>query len=257
MNGAGTVLTTEQCLLNQNRNPQLGKADIEGYLEEYLNVSKVIWLSSGIEGDDTDGHVDDFARFVSPSTVLCAHSRSDLGGNRSVLERNLRTLREATDQDGRPLEVWELPMPDPIQLPEEERFLPASYANFYIGNEVVLVPVFKDANDAAGDRADPEPLPRSGGRAHLRPGPGLRLWRPALRDAAGTGGGRLNCEKGERWFRKGFAEHRIQRNPPITAAKLMKFILVAPHTGHCQSSGRSSKDVPGGMPRSGSPASGS
>jgi agmatine deiminase len=149
VNGLGTVLTTEQCLLNKNRNPQLGKAEIEGYLEDYLNVSKVIWLSSGIDGDDTDGHVDDFARFVSPSTVLCAHSHSDLGGNRAVLERNLRTLKEATDQDGRPLEVWELPMPEPIQLPEEERFLPASYANFYIANKVVLLPVFKDASDAA------------------------------------------------------------------------------------------------------------
>jgi agmatine deiminase len=135
--------------LNKNRNPQLGKVEIEGYLEDYLNVSKVIWLSSGIDGDDTDGHVDDFARFVSPGTVLCAHSHSDLGGNRAVLERNLRTLREATDQDGRRLEVWELPMPDPIHLPEEERFLPASYANFYVGNKVVLLPVFKDANDAA------------------------------------------------------------------------------------------------------------
>ncbi|MFA5313074.1 MAG: agmatine deiminase family protein, partial [Methanomassiliicoccales archaeon] len=147
VNGKGTVLTTEQCLLNKNRNPALGREEIEGCLEDYLNVSKVIWLRSGIDGDDTDGHIDDFARFVSDRVVLCAHSTSDEGENREVLERNLSILNEATDQDGNPLEVIKLPMPRPIGLPEEERWLPASYANFYIGNRAVLLPAFSDEKD--------------------------------------------------------------------------------------------------------------
>ena len=147
VNGEGTVLTTEQCLLNPNRNSHLSKAEIEAYLEDYLDAPSVIWLSSGIDGDDTDGHVDDFARFVAPRQVVCSHSHSDLGGNRSVLEKNLRILKRARDQDGELLEVIELPMPTPIELPEEERFLPASYANFYIVNRVVLLPVFGDEND--------------------------------------------------------------------------------------------------------------
>ncbi|MCE5296584.1 MAG: agmatine deiminase family protein [Euryarchaeota archaeon] len=148
VNGRGTVLTTEQCLLNKNRNPALDKKGIEGYLEEYLNVSKVIWLKSGIDGDDTDGHIDDFARFVSDRVVLCAHTTSHEGENREALERDLNILREATDQDGNLLEVIKLPMPKPIELPEEERWLPASYANFYIGNKAVLLPAFNDESDA-------------------------------------------------------------------------------------------------------------
>jgi agmatine deiminase len=147
VNGKGTVLTTEQCLLNKNRNPRLSKADIESYLQEYLNVSKVIWLRSGIDGDDTDGHVDDFARFVSEKVVLCAHSTSNEGENRDVLDNNLRILNDARDQDGNALEVIKLPMPKPIELPEEERWLPASYANFYIGNKALLLPAFSDEND--------------------------------------------------------------------------------------------------------------
>jgi agmatine deiminase len=147
VNGAGTVLTTEQCLLNKNRNPHLERGEIERYLEDYLNVSKVIWLKSGIDGDDTDGHVDDFARFVSERTVLCAHSESGMGTNQQVLDTNLRILDSSTDQDGDPLEVLKLPMPRPIELAGEGRFLPASYANFYIGNKVVLLPVFQDRKD--------------------------------------------------------------------------------------------------------------
>jgi agmatine deiminase len=147
VNGAGTVLTTEQCLLNRNRNPQLSKAQIEGYLREYLNVDKIIWLLSGIEGDDTDGHIDDFARFVSETEVLCAHSRDKTQANTAVLRRNLAILREATDQDGHQLVVRQLPLPKPLRLEDEERWLPASYANFYIGNKCVLLPVFNDRND--------------------------------------------------------------------------------------------------------------
>jgi agmatine deiminase len=152
VNGAGTVLTTEQCLLHQNRNPHLTKAQIEDYLREYLNVDQIIWLRSGIEGDDTDGHIDDFARFVSETEVLCAHSRDKAQANTEVLKRNLAMLREATDQDGHLLVVRQLPMPKPLFLEEEGRRLPASYANFYIGNECVLLPVFKDRNDAKAVR---------------------------------------------------------------------------------------------------------
>jgi agmatine deiminase len=150
VNGRGVVMTTEQCLLNKNRNPRLKREDIEAYLEQYLGINTVIWLRSGIEGDDTDGHVDDFARFASPETVLCAFDESGGGHNPLVLRTNLEILKAYRDDYGRELDVRELPMPTPIPLPEEDRVLPASYANFYIGNDVVLVPVFKDAND---DRA--------------------------------------------------------------------------------------------------------
>jgi len=107
----------------------------------------VIWLKSGIEGDDTDGHVDDFARFVSADTVVCSFSGAEETENKDVLARNLALLRKARDQDGRELRIEMLPMPRPLWLIEEERWLPASYANFYIGNSVVLLPVFKDPND--------------------------------------------------------------------------------------------------------------
>jgi len=147
VNGRGTVLTTEQCLLHQNRNPQLNREQIEGHLEEYLGAGQVIWLTSGIEGDDTDGHVDDFARFVSEDTVYCAYSPSQATQNHAVLRRNLEILRGSTDQDGRPLKVEKLPMPQPLFLEEESRWLPASYANFYVGNVAVLLPIFKDRND--------------------------------------------------------------------------------------------------------------
>jgi len=141
VNGAGRVMTTEQCLLNPNRNPQLSRRDIEDYLKAYINVDEVIWLKSGIDGDDTDGHVDDFARFVASNIAVCASSETG-GHDPRVLRANLGILREVPS-----LEVIELPMPRPIPLPEEERNLPASYANFYIGNKVVLLPVFGDEAD--------------------------------------------------------------------------------------------------------------
>lgn len=144
VNGCGTVLTTEQCLLNKNRNPGLCKEEIESHLREYLGVSKVIWLKEGIAGDDTDGHVDDIARFVGPTTVLCAYEDDSEDDNYLPLKRNYELLCDETDQDGRPLKVIKLPMPS--ALGEDPR-LPASYANFYIGNGVVLVPVFGDQND--------------------------------------------------------------------------------------------------------------
>ncbi|HIH76927.1 MAG TPA: agmatine deiminase family protein, partial [Methanomassiliicoccales archaeon] len=134
VNGNGLVMTTEQCLLNKNRNPDLDRGQIEEYLRQYIATPDVLWLASGIEGDDTDGHIDDFARFSSRSTVLCAFS--DLGENAPVLERNWSLLEGAKDRFG--LELQRLPMPEPLYLEEEERNLPASYANFYIGNKVVL-----------------------------------------------------------------------------------------------------------------------
>jgi agmatine deiminase len=145
VNGKGTVLTTEQCLLNPNRNPGLTKADLEGFLGEYLGSPHVIWLEGGIAGDDTDGHVDDVARFVGPSTVVCAVEEDAGDENYRVLRANERILREARDQDGNPLTVIPLPMPRPFG---GEARLPASYLNFYIGNRVVLVPVFSDPQDA-------------------------------------------------------------------------------------------------------------
>lgn len=146
VNGLGTVLTTEQCLLNSNRNPGLGKDELALYLKEYLGAQKVIWLKQGIIGDDTDGHVDDIARFVGPSTVLCAYEDSSEDENYSVLRENYELLCGETDQDGRPLQVIKLPMPGSLG---GDKRLPASYANFYIGNEVVLVPAFGHANDQA------------------------------------------------------------------------------------------------------------
>lgn len=147
VNGAGTVLTTEQCLLNPNRNPQLDRAGIERYLRDYLNVSKVLWLGGGIVGDDTDGHIDELARFVAPRTVVAAVEDDPSDANYAPLAENLARLRTFTDQDDRPLEIVALPMPAPKFFGEHR--LPACYLNFYIANGVVIVPVFDDPADAA------------------------------------------------------------------------------------------------------------
>ncbi|HSB47870.1 MAG TPA: agmatine deiminase family protein [Candidatus Bilamarchaeum sp.] len=146
VNGKGTLLTTEQCLLNRNRNKGLSKAQIEKKLMDHLGITKIIWLKEGIEGDDTDGHIDDIARFVDARTVLCATEAGKSDPNHAILRKNLDDLKKARDQDGEPLLVKELPMPGPVHSPE--RRLPASYANFYIGNAAVLLPVFNHANDA-------------------------------------------------------------------------------------------------------------
>jgi agmatine deiminase len=145
VNGRGTVLTTGQCLLHPNRNPSLSREEIEAYLQEYLGVTAVVWLKQGIAGDDTDGHIDDVARFSDPSTILCAVEEDPHDVNHDALQENLRILREARDQDGRPFTVVPLPMPGPVG---DGTRLPASYANFYIANRTVLVPVFSDPNDA-------------------------------------------------------------------------------------------------------------
>ncbi|MFI5404684.1 MAG: agmatine deiminase family protein [Candidatus Gagatemarchaeaceae archaeon] len=140
VNGRGTLMTTEQCLLNPNRNPTLSRAQIEEYLHDFLGGRKIVWLKSGIEGDDTDGHIDDIARFVGPYRVACATEENAKDPNHGVLAKNRAILESASDQDGRKLEVVSLPMPR--RADSQFGRLPASYANFYIGNAVVLVPAF-------------------------------------------------------------------------------------------------------------------
>ncbi len=147
VNGRGTMLTTEECLLSaeQQRNPGLDRDHLERAFDQYLGVCKVIWLNRGIAGDDTHGHVDDIARFVAPDTVLACVEHNAVDPNYEPLRENLERLRGATDQDGHPLRVVELPMPAPVVYRKQR--LPASYANFYIANNLVLVPTFNDAND--------------------------------------------------------------------------------------------------------------
>lgn len=145
VNGEGTLLTTEQCLLNSNRNPHLNKQKIEQYLSEYLGVSHFIWLKRGILGDDTDGHIDDLARFVNPTTIVCAYEDDPNDPDYEALKENYELLTKSVDQDGNPLTIIKLPMPK-VESDEGYR-LPASYTNFYIGNTKVLVPVFDHPND--------------------------------------------------------------------------------------------------------------
>jgi len=151
VNGAGCVLTTEQCLLNPNRNPDLSREEIEKYLKDYLGVTKVLWLGEGIVGDDTDGHIDDIARFVASDVIVCAVEDDPEDANYEILQDNLKRLRSMTDAAGKPFEIVSLPMPGTVGgsstgSRDLER-LPASYANFYIANSVVLAPVFGHAND--------------------------------------------------------------------------------------------------------------
>jgi agmatine deiminase len=147
VNGRGTLVTTEECLLSdvQQRNPGLDRAGYERVFAEHLGVSRVIWLERGIAGDDTHGHVDDITRFVAPDTVVTAVEPDPASVNHAPLQENLRRLRAARDQDGGPLRVVELPLPGPVSFGGAG--LPASYANFYIANGLVLVPVFNDPND--------------------------------------------------------------------------------------------------------------
>lgn len=151
VNGLGCVLTTEQCLLNPNRNPHLTRNDIEQYLRDYLGVEKVLWLGEGIVGDDTDGHIDDIARFVAPSVIVCAVEDDPADANYKLLQDNLARLRAMTDMNDQPFELVTLPMPGIVGGTSTEARnldrLPASYANFYIANKVVLAPVFGHSND--------------------------------------------------------------------------------------------------------------
>jgi agmatine deiminase len=156
VNGAGLLLTTEECLLSpvQARNPNLTREQLEGVLADYLGVRKVLWLGRGIQGDDTHGHVDDLARFVGPRTVVTVVERDPADANHEPLAENLARLQAMTDLDDKPLEVVTLPMPSPLVFRGQR--LPASYANFYIANDRVLVPTFNDPADrvALGTLAD-------------------------------------------------------------------------------------------------------
>jgi agmatine deiminase len=147
VNGRGAMLTTEECLLSdvQQRNPSLSREQLERIFADYLGVTKTIWLGSGIAGDDTHGHVDDISRFVSPDTVVTVVEKNASDPNYAPLQENLRRLRSATDQDGKHLNVVELPLPSPVWFRGQR--LPASYGNFYIANAAVLIPTFNDAND--------------------------------------------------------------------------------------------------------------
>jgi agmatine deiminase len=148
VDGEGTLLATEECLLDgrQARNRALGKAGVERALRDHLGAEKVLWLGRGIAGDDTAGHVDDFARFVAPGKIVLAAEKSRKDANYKPLRDALDRLVGARDAKGRRLEVIPLPMPQPVVFDEQR--LPASYANFYIGNSVVLVPTFNDPADA-------------------------------------------------------------------------------------------------------------
>jgi agmatine deiminase len=147
VNGRGTLLTTEECLLSpvQARNPGVERADLERVLADHLGVRKVLWLGEGIVGDDTHGHIDDLARFVDPRTVVVACEDDPSDENHGRLRENRARLARMTDQDGAPLHVVPLPMPAPVVFAGQR--LPASYANFYVANGTVLVPTFNDARD--------------------------------------------------------------------------------------------------------------
>jgi agmatine deiminase len=146
-NGLGTMLTTEECLLSpvQARNPGFTREDMEAIFREYLGVTNTLWLGNGIAGDDTHGHVDDLARFVNATTVVTVVEQDRSEANYAPLQDNLARLRHMKDQDDRPLRIETLPMPEPVYFAGQR--LPASYANFYIANKLVLVPTFNDAND--------------------------------------------------------------------------------------------------------------
>lgn len=158
VNGRGTLLTTENCLLNPNRNPDFTKERIERHLQDYLGVSHILWLGEGIQGDDTSGHVDDLARFVGPRTVITILNENPDDPDYAPLQENFRRLRTMKDQDGQPLEILTIPQPKPVLVhghapskaahtPGTGFRIPASYANFYIANECVLLPVWDDPND--------------------------------------------------------------------------------------------------------------
>ena len=147
VNGLGTLLTTEECLLSktQERNPGFTREDYAEVFKNYFGVTNVLWLKNGIAGDDTHGHVDDLARFVDPSTVVTVVENDPNDTNYAPLQENLTPLKNMKDQNGRPLRVETLPMPSPVYFDGQR--LPASYANFYIANKIVIVPTFNDAND--------------------------------------------------------------------------------------------------------------
>jgi agmatine deiminase len=158
-NGAGTVMTTTSCLLHKNRNPGLTRTDIERYLKDYYGQRHVIWLGKGIEGDDTDGHIDDLARFVDERTIVIGIEQDPRDANYKILRDNRRRLDRLRDQDGRRFEIVELPMPRPVVYRGQR--LPATYMNFCFVNAALLVPTFGDARrDAKALTVLQQVLPR-------------------------------------------------------------------------------------------------
>lgn len=145
VNGQGTLLTTRQCLLNKNRNPKLNQKQIEKYLRNYLGVTNILWLDEGIIGDDTSGHIDDLARFIDQNTVVCPLETNKRDENYPILKKNFDDLKKMRVENGKPLRVITVPMPEPIIYRGQR--LPASYVNFYIANSVVLVPTFNNTRD--------------------------------------------------------------------------------------------------------------
>lgn len=144
-NGAGTVITSTCCLLNENRNPHLNQAQIEKYLGDYYGIEQVLWVSEGIVGDDTDGHIDDTVRFVNEDTVLTVVESNVLSENYDLLQKNLKELKAMRLANGKQLNIVELPMPADVIY--EDQLLPASYANFYISNGHIIVPTYQCAQD--------------------------------------------------------------------------------------------------------------
>jgi len=150
-NGAGTFLTTESVLLNPNRNPELSKGEIKQLLQNFLGAENIIWLKNGLAGDDTDGHIDDLARFVNKNTIVTMVSDNPDDVNYDTLQENLDILNLATDKDGNPFHIIELPMPvthTEIPTIDGSHYLPASYANFYIANGIVLIPLYDKSFDS-------------------------------------------------------------------------------------------------------------
>jgi agmatine deiminase len=146
VNGCGTLLTSEACLLNPNRNPHLDRDQIEAYLRDYLGVRQILWVGEGIVGDDTDGHIDDIARFVSADTIVTVVEEDPADENFGILQENLRRLEGFRNPEGGRFRVVPLPMPGVVEYDGQR--LPASYANFYIANGLVIVPTYRHVNDA-------------------------------------------------------------------------------------------------------------
>ena len=147
VNGAGCLLTSTSCLLNPNRNPHLSQEQVEWYLREYYNVDKILWVDEGIAGDDTDGHIDDSARFVNAGTIVAVVEENRNDENYEPLRKNLAQLKAMVGLDGKHFRVVEFPMPRPFEFDGQR--VPASYANFLIANGVVLIPTFRDPHDGA------------------------------------------------------------------------------------------------------------
>jgi agmatine deiminase len=159
VNGRGTLLTTESCLLHKNRNPHLSKKQIEKYLRDYYGQTNILWLGDGIDGDDTDGHIDDLARFINPTTLAVAVEFDHKDENYKILKDNIRRCQLLRDQDGKPFDLCVLPMPK--KLIRDGQRLPATYVNFSFVNGAVLVPTFRDKkNDALALELLREALPK-------------------------------------------------------------------------------------------------